>query len=95
VVVIATSPDTGEAAEGVYLRLRKAGIDVLWDDRQVSAGVKFSDADLLGVPFKVILGNIFLKEDKIEIKARQGGKKEKVKKDEISQRTKELIEDAK
>lgn len=95
VVVIATSPDTGEAAEGVYLRLRKAGIDVLWDDRQVSAGIKFSDADLLGIPFKVILGNVFLKEDKIEIKARQGGKKEKVKKDEISQRTKELIEDAK
>lgn len=95
VVVIATSPDTGETAEEVYLRLKKAGIDVLWDDRQVSAGIKFSDADLLGIPFKVILGNIFLKEDKIEIEARQGGKKEKVKKEDISQRTKELIEDAK
>ncbi|KKM63920.1 hypothetical protein LCGC14_1506630, partial [marine sediment metagenome] len=93
-VVIATSPDTARAAEGVYLRLKKAGIDILWDDRDVSAGTKFSDADLLGIPFKVILGNIFLKEDKIEIKTRRRGEKEKVGRNGISQRIKELIKDA-
>jgi len=93
-VVIATSPDTARAAEGAYLRLKKAGIDTLWDDRDVSAGTKFSDADLLGIPFKVILGNIFLKEDKIEIKTRRPGEKEKVGRNGISQRIKELIKDA-
>lgn len=93
-VVIATSPDTARIAEGVYLRLKKAGIDILWDDRDVSAGIKFSDADLLGIPFKVILGNIFLKEDKIEIKTRRRGEKEKVGRNGISQRIKELIKDA-
>lgn len=93
-VIIATSPETAKAAEGVYLRLRKAGIDVLWDDRDVSAGIKFSDADLLGIPFKVIIGNTFLKESKLEIKARQRGEIEKVKEGHISRRMKELIEDA-
>ena len=93
-VVIATSPDTARAAEGVYLCLKKAGIDTLWDDRDVSAGIKFSDADLLGIPFKVILGNIFLKEDKIEIKTRRRGEKEKVGRNGIFQRIKELIKDA-
>ncbi len=92
--VIATSPDTAGAAEEIYLRLKKAGIDALWDDRDVSAGIKFSDADLLGIPFKVILGNIFLKENKIEIKIRRRGEKQKIGRDGISQRIKELIKDA-
>jgi prolyl-tRNA synthetase len=78
----------------IYLHLKKAGIDTLWDDRDVSAGIKFSDADLLGIPFKVILGNIFLKEDKIEIKTRRRGEKEKVGRNGIFQRIKELIKDA-
>jgi len=95
VAVIATSPDTAKDARRVYLCLEEAGIDTLWDDREVSAGIKFSDADLLGIPFKVIVGNVFLKENKIEIEARRGRGKEKIKEDLIFQRIKELIQDAK
>jgi prolyl-tRNA synthetase len=45
-----------EAADALHDRLTGAGIDVLYDDRDVSPGVKFADADLLGVPVRLVLG---------------------------------------
>lgn len=56
--------------EGIYDELVKAGIDVLYDDRKESAGVKFADADLIGVPIRITLGNRSLKEGKAEVKVR-------------------------
>jgi len=50
------APEVGEAADALYERLVAAGIDVLYDDRDVSPGVKFADADLLGVPVRLVLG---------------------------------------
>jgi prolyl-tRNA synthetase len=46
----------GEAADALYGRLVAAGVDVLYDDRDVSPGVKFADADLLGVPVRLVVG---------------------------------------
>ena len=43
-------------AESLYASLRRAGLDVLLDDRQERAGVKFKDADLVGVPYRVVVG---------------------------------------
>jgi len=37
----------------VYLQLKEAKVEVLWDDRDLSAGMKFADSDLMGIPFKV------------------------------------------
>lgn len=59
-----------EVAEDIYNRLVQAGIEVLFDDRKESAGVKFADADLIGIPVRLTLGNRSLKEGKVEMKLR-------------------------
>ena len=61
---------TGDAKEAVN-ELIKEGIDVLMDDRDERAGVKFKDADLIGIPFQIILGEKNLKEGLVEIKDRR------------------------
>ena len=57
-------------ADKLYAELEKAGIEVLYDDRRVSAGVMFSDADLLGVPFRVIVSPRNVKQNMVEIVSR-------------------------
>jgi prolyl-tRNA synthetase len=57
-------------ASGIYKELEEAGIDALLDDRDERAGVKFKDADLLGVPLQVIIGRES-QEKKIELKMRR------------------------
>ncbi len=57
-------------AEKIYDALTQAGIDVLYDDRTERAGVKFNDADLIGLPIRIIIGDKSLKEGKVELKAR-------------------------
>ncbi|HJQ23252.1 MAG TPA: proline--tRNA ligase [Blastocatellia bacterium] len=58
-----------EAAEKLYAELEAAGVDVLLDDRDERAGVKFNDADLIGVPYRVTVGKK-IKEGKVELLAR-------------------------
>ena len=48
-------PPAESAAEALYRQLRDAGVEVLWDDRPESAGVKFGDADLIGIPVRLVL----------------------------------------
>ena len=62
--------EVAEAAESIYEQLQDAGIEVLYDDRTESAGVKFNDADLLGFPVRVVVSPRNLKEGKAEIKLR-------------------------
>ena len=59
-----------QAAERLYDELCKAGLEVLYDDRDERAGVKFKDADLLGIPLRIVIGAKNLKSGKVEIKAR-------------------------
>jgi prolyl-tRNA synthetase len=54
----------------LYDRFVKQGWDVLWDDREERPGVKFKDADLIGIPFRVTVGAKSLAQGGIEIKAR-------------------------
>lgn len=61
------------AAEALYRDLRAAGIEVLFDDRPERAGVKFNDADLLGLPLWLTLGRRMLQQDAVEVKARASG----------------------
>ena len=59
-----------DAAEALYKDLGDLGVDVLLDDRDERAGVKFNDADLIGVPLRVTIGPRGLKDGKVEFKAR-------------------------
>ncbi|MFA5168270.1 MAG: proline--tRNA ligase, partial [Candidatus Omnitrophota bacterium] len=59
------------AAEKIYEDLTKAGKDVLFDDRDERAGVKFNDADLVGIPTQLVVGERGLKAGKVEVKDRQ------------------------
>ncbi len=65
-----TDEPSRKAAEELGNRLEAAGIEVLIDDRDVRAGVKFKDADLIGFPLRVVIGERGLKEGKIELKWR-------------------------
>ena len=59
-----------EAAEKIHEQLLDAGVDALLDDRDVRAGIKFNDADLLGTPLRIMLGTRNLKDGKAELRRR-------------------------
>jgi prolyl-tRNA synthetase len=61
------------AAEKLYRDLQTAGLEVLIDDRDERPGFKFKDADLLGIPFRVTVGQNFVKNGTLEIKNRKDG----------------------
>jgi prolyl-tRNA synthetase len=77
---------TREVAEELYSELAKAGHAVLIDDRDERAGVKFKDADLIGVPKQVVVGERGLKEGLVEIKDRKTRETMKIKPDEVKDR---------
>jgi prolyl-tRNA synthetase len=62
-----------ELAGRLYDSLGAAGIEVLWDDRGERAGVKFNDADLIGAPLQLVLGDKGLAQGVVELKARKTG----------------------
>jgi prolyl-tRNA synthetase len=81
-----------EAAEQLYLTFLKNGIDVLYDDREETPGVKFKDADLIGIPLRVTLGEKNLKKGLLEIKKRRSGEIFLVKQEEVLSKVKEMME---
>ncbi len=60
-----------QAADELYQRLQDDGLEMLYDDREESAGVKFNDADLLGLPVRLVVSPRNLKESAVEVKGRQ------------------------
>jgi prolyl-tRNA synthetase len=64
-----------EAVSTLYAGLEASGLEVLWDDRDERAGVKFNDADLIGAPYQVIVGDKGLAEGLVEVKTRKTGVK--------------------
>lgn len=64
----------GKEAAAVYKKLTDAGFDVLWDDRDESSGIKLGDADLLGIPIRVVVSPKTIEADKIEVKKRSEDK---------------------
>ena len=76
----------------LYNELNSAGFEVLFDDRaDVQAGVKFNDADLLGMPIQIIVGDRKLKDKKVEIKIRKTGERFDVELDKLGERIREII----
>jgi len=62
-----------EEGDALYEELSAAGFEVLYDDRKASAGVKFTDADLIGVPIQLVVGKKFLASGLVEAKMRVSG----------------------
>jgi prolyl-tRNA synthetase len=58
-------------AADFYAKLKVSGLDVIWDDRNERPGVKFKDADLIGIPYRITVGNK-VKEGKVEVFQRAG-----------------------
>jgi prolyl-tRNA synthetase len=70
VLTLGKEPELLKAAEEVCAALAGAGVDVLYDDRDERAGVKFKDADLVGIPLRIAVGRKGLAEGKVEWKRR-------------------------
>jgi prolyl-tRNA synthetase len=79
------------SAERIYNELKNSGYDVLFDDRDAAAGFKFNDADLLGMPVQIIVGEKKLKENKCEVKIRKTGERLDVELKNLMSKVKELV----
>lgn len=91
-VLNSNQEDVVAAAEDLYLSLKEAGMDILFDDRQDRPGVKFNDMDLIGFPVRIVVGARGLKEGKVELSLRRDGEKELVPIDQIKERVEALLE---
>jgi prolyl-tRNA synthetase len=81
-----------EHAERLYRELQNGSIDVLYDDRTaISPGFKFKDADLLGMPLQVIVGEKNLAHGKVEIKIRKSGERILVEAEQVVSKVRELL----
>ncbi len=67
--------DVWDKAEALYGELSEAGLEVLYDDRQARAGIKFNDADLVGIPLQIAVGKRGLVQGQVELKLRRTGER--------------------
>jgi prolyl-tRNA synthetase len=82
-----------QAAEQLYSELNAAGVETLLDDRKERAGVKFKDAELIGIPFRVVTGRS-LKEGKVEVVKRANGESQEVPLADVATTLKRWVEEA-
>lgn len=66
-------------ADDIYKQLEEAGVEVIYDDRDIRAGQKFADSDLIGIPWRVVVSKKTLEQKSVEVKRRQGSETELVK----------------
>ena len=79
------------SSEKIYNDLKNAGYEVLFDDRDAAAGFKFNDADLLGMPIQIVIGEKKLKENKCEVKIRKTGERFDVEINQLELKLQEII----
>ncbi|MBT9258513.1 MAG: proline--tRNA ligase [Clostridiales bacterium] len=84
-------PSLMATAEGIYREMGRLGVEVLLDDRDERAGVKFSDADLMGFPLRVTVGERSLREGQVEIFHRHTGQVEKVPVEKAASHAAEIV----
>ena len=92
--LIVLRPDKEEikaAGDKVCAELEAAGIEVLYDERDCAAGIKFADADLMGMPIRIVLSPRTLADGEAEVKLRRGGEAMRVKTDALVEKASELI----
>ncbi|MDH5682511.1 MAG: His/Gly/Thr/Pro-type tRNA ligase C-terminal domain-containing protein, partial [Spirochaetota bacterium] len=80
-----------DAAVSIYEKLKERGVEVLLDDRDMRPGVKFKDADLIGIPIRINVGDKALAKDSVELKIRDKDGFDLVLKDDICDRVTEII----
>jgi len=83
--------DVAQTAEKIYQQLLAKGVDVLLDDRILRGGVKFKDADLIGIPVRVTVGKKGLADGRAEIKLRTDSQSQKVSIEKATEKTIELV----
>jgi len=83
VVSVGRDDASKQAAESIYQACWKAGLEALLDDRDERPGVKFKDADLLGIPIRVTVGNLLAKEGVVELRVRRTREDRKVPPDKV------------
>lgn len=85
VILISLSDDDAviEKSKEIYDKLNTLGVEVIWDDRDQRAGVKFKDADLLGIPSQVVIGKRGLEKSQAEFKERSHSKKQEIALDQL------------
>ena len=77
------SDDVREAAEALYTELTDAGLEVLLDDRDARPGVKFADAELIGIPHRVVIGDRGLAKGELEYRHRRDSESRDLKREEV------------
>ncbi len=83
-----------EAAEKLYEELQAEGVEVLLDDRDERPGIKFKDADLIGIPLRVTVGARNLKEGNVELKERASGEQTMVGVDKVVSKLVQVVAEA-
>ncbi|MBN2719532.1 MAG: proline--tRNA ligase [Proteobacteria bacterium] len=94
VILLSLDPgkkDVHSVAEKIYRDLTSAGIEVLFDDREERPGVKFNDADLIGIPLRITVGERGLKEKMVEFRERATGCESKVPVERAAEAVKEFL----
>lgn len=92
-IVIGKDESLKQDAETLYHHCRKADIDIILDERAISPGVKFKDAELIGFPVQCIIGKHFQSEGKVEIVVRKNLEKHLVPKETLITSLKEILND--
>jgi prolyl-tRNA synthetase len=84
-------PEVAATAEKLYTELEAEGVEVLFDDRLESPGVKFNDADLLGIPIRVVVSSRTLKSKSAEVKRRAERESSLVSLEQVVSKVKNLL----
>jgi prolyl-tRNA synthetase len=86
------TPQAEETAERLYADLKTAGLEVLYDDRDESPGVKFNDADLIGLPVRLTVSERALGQGGVELKLRRAPEKTVIPLGEVIQKVQETLQ---
>ncbi|MGI6435422.1 MAG: proline--tRNA ligase [Syntrophomonadaceae bacterium] len=94
VPVNTNKPEQWDAACSIYQQLQGRGVEVLIDDRDQRAGVKFKDADLIGIPLRITIGPKSLQENKVELKKRWESESQLIDVDQVAAEVESIIASA-
>jgi prolyl-tRNA synthetase len=83
-----------EVCDRLFEELKKLGVEVLLDDRDERPGVKFKDADLIGIPLRITVGAKGLEKGSVELRWRRGGKSEDLPLAEAAERVRKIVDEA-
>src|SRR5690554_675788 len=92
IVMLGRDKKVAKEAEDLYQQLKSSGIDVLFDDRNERAGVKFNDADLIGIPLRLTVGSRSLEKGVIETKIRRTGEERELSLGDAVKQIKRILE---